>query len=245
MEKDYITRTQKQFESYYQSAFSTQVWVLSITGFTLTTLFFLAGRFGFGIFDRKIDSALKDATAQLRTEFAERLANETNALQEAHASELKTLEDDLTKQITEQEQDLKTRSDFQYQVAQALAAAADHRHTDARLHFRKALLIYKSSKPKKLFETKSGAMAVRNIFVTVAHEDELHTVESAKKELADELYNDLEDELAQAALSLKWFAPILRERNSVPSTPVSEAPKTTEAAAIEHQPAATPDDDDK
>src|SRR5712692_625761 len=32
MEKDYITRTQKQFESYYQTAFHTQVWVLSIMG---------------------------------------------------------------------------------------------------------------------------------------------------------------------------------------------------------------------
>lgn len=47
MEKDYITRTQKQYEAYYQSAFNTQIWVLSITGFTLATMFFLAGRFGF------------------------------------------------------------------------------------------------------------------------------------------------------------------------------------------------------
>jgi hypothetical protein len=39
MEKDYITRTQKQYESYYQKAFNTQMWTLGIMGLLLTGVY--------------------------------------------------------------------------------------------------------------------------------------------------------------------------------------------------------------
>src|SRR5467141_846952 len=42
LEKDYITRVQKQYETYYEKAFNTQGWILTILGIILTTLFFLA-----------------------------------------------------------------------------------------------------------------------------------------------------------------------------------------------------------
>jgi hypothetical protein len=64
------------------------------------------------------------------------------------------------------------------------------------VRFRAALAIYKSNKP--LFEKSSGATTARNIFVTIQKEHEANFEENAKEELADELYNDLEDELARA-----------------------------------------------
>src|SRR6266581_3405135 len=137
MEKDYITRVQKQYETYYEKAFNTQVWTLSILGLILTAVFFLAGRIGFAVFDRRIDSALREASTQLRTEFAQLLGKETQALREANSAQLKTLEDGLTKRITEQVQDLKTRSSFEIQFVQGLAAAADKRYADARNSFRR------------------------------------------------------------------------------------------------------------
>jgi hypothetical protein len=236
MEKDYITRTQKQYETYYQSAFSTQVWVLSITGFTLATMFFLAGRFGFDIFTRRIDSALKEATTQLRAEFAERLSNETNALQAAHAAELKTLEGDLTKRntdlegalskrITQQEEDLETRSSFHFRHVEGLAAGADKRSADARASFRWALKIYKLGRPRKLIPVRVGARAAANLFVAVEQEDAANFEENAKKELADPFYNDLEDELASAAIMLNSLAPLLAERKRAQGEPPAATPK--------------------
>jgi hypothetical protein len=219
MEKEYILRTQNHYEAYYKEVLSTQthiLWTIGITAtllsITLTAVFFIAGRFGFNIFDRRIEQSLKEVSAQLRTEFAERLANETNALQEAHASELKTLEEGLTKRITQQEEDLKTRTDFQNYFAQGLAMVAAGRPSDARVQFHRAMVSYKSGKPRQVISKNSGIQAVRNHFIQFFREDKAKYVEKAKQELADQFYNDLGDELAQAALTLDWLTPLLNER---------------------------------
>jgi hypothetical protein len=251
MDKDYILHTQNHYESYYREVFSTQthiLWTIGVTAtllsITLTAVFFVAGRFGFNIFDRKIDSSLRDAAAQLRTEFTQLLAKEMQSLQEANAAQLKALEEGLTKRISEQEEDLKNRSRFQFDFAQGLAAAADERYDDAGRSFRRALEIYKLCRPKQLFKKHTGALAVRNIFVMVKKVGKANFAENAKKELEDELYNDIEDELARAAISLNWLVPILKERKPDPSKPVAAEPKpAAEKKPIEPLPAAPPNDD--
>jgi hypothetical protein len=69
---------------------------------------------------------------------------------------------------------------------------------------------------------------MRNLFVQFVKEDEANFRENAKKELADEFYNDLGDELAHAAVDLNWLAPLLRERMQAPSPPITAEPKTAE-----------------
>src|SRR6266700_1024625 len=187
MEKDYIT----------------QVTTLSIIALFITIVFGLAARLGFAIFDRNIQLKLTEASTQLRTEFNQQLRTELDALRASNAAQLKELEAALTKRIGEKEQDLKARSDYQYQLAQGLAAGADGRNYDARSHFRWALATYKSSKHRQLFEKDDGAVAAQNIFVALEREDKANFEKNAKKELADKLYNDLEDELAKAALTLR------------------------------------------
>jgi len=258
MEKEYILRTQNHYEAYYKEVFSTQthiLWTIGVTvtllSITLTAVFFLAGRFGFNIFDRRIEMSLQEASAKLRTEFAERLANETNALQEAHAAELKTLEaaltkrigeleDSLAKRITQQVEDLETRSNFQFRHSEGLAAGADNRNTAARGSFRWALKIYKSSRPRKLLSKHLGALAATNLFTAIEREDKANFVENAKKELAAEFYNDLGEELALAAVDLTWLGPLLKERKSTTSQAAPAESKTGEAASNAPQPAATP-----
>jgi hypothetical protein len=209
MEKDYITRVQKQYE-----AFNTQVWILSILGLILTTLFFLAGRIGFSVFDRRIDSALKEASAQLRTEFNQQLRTDLETLRQQNSAQLNALEDALSRRITEQEKDLRTRSAYQHSFAQALAFAISGSYATARNQFRSALTIYKHTKPKQLFGKQAGAVTAENLFLTFQHEDKDNFAENAKKELADVLYDGLEDELARAALELTWLAPLLKERKA-------------------------------
>ncbi len=243
MEKDYITRVQKQYETYYEKAFNTQVWTLSILGLILTAVFFLAGRIGFAVFDRRIDSALREASTQLRTEFAQLLGKETQALREANSAQLKTLEDGLTKRITEQVQDLKTRSSFEIQFVQGLAAAADKRYADARNSFRRAMTLYTSGKPRQLIEKRHATSATRNLFVMFEEEDKANFTENAKEELARPLYNDLGDELAQAALTLGWLTPLLNERKSAQSRTIAAEPKLGKATPIEPKPPGAPDDD--
>jgi hypothetical protein len=247
MEKEYILRTQNHYEAYYKEVFSTQthiLWTIGVTvtliSITFSVVFFVAGRFGFNIFDRRIDAALRDATAQLRTEFAERLANETNALQQAHAAELKVLEDGLAKRISQQEEDLTTRSRFQFDFAQGLAAGADQRPKDARAAFRRALTSYKLGKARQLIPSRSAAITLRNLFVVFPREDEENFLENAKKELADEFYDDLEDELAQAALTLDWLGPLLKERKPTPSQQTAAEPKIGHAEPANPAPAPDP-----
>ena len=71
------------------------------------------------------------------------------------------------------------------------------------------------------------------------NEDKANFEENAKKELASELYNGLEEELALAAVTLNWLTPLLNERNSASSRPAAAEPKTAEAEPTEPAPAAT------
>jgi hypothetical protein len=41
-------------------------------------------------------------------------------------------------------------------------------------------------------------------------------VQKAREEFADPLYNELEEELALAALQSTWLTPLIKERNPVP-----------------------------
>jgi hypothetical protein len=218
IQKDYIERVEKDTEKYYERAFETQVKFLDWIVILVAAAPLLVGLLSFRAIDRRIQDRLRHASTQLRTEFAERLANETNALQEAHAAELKVLEDDLTKRITEQEQNLKFRSDYQHYFAQALAFAAAGSHGIARDQFRRALMIYKHTRAKHLIDKLGGgAVTAENLFRTFHKEDQAKFRENAKNELADKLYNDLEEELALAALNLDWLAPLVKERKPAPN----------------------------
>ena len=219
LEKDYVNRIQKQYEAYYEKAFNTQVTIVSVIALFITIVFGLAARLGFGIFDRSIQQALSKASTDLETKFNQKLDTELQKLREANATQIKQLEGSLAERINGLEGDLKTRSNYQFQFAQGLAVGADKRHDDARGHFRRALYIYKSGKPRHLFEKETGVGIVRNIFVALEYEDMAKFRENAKKELADKLYNGLEDELALAALRLDGLAPLLKERKEAPTGP--------------------------
>jgi cell division protein FtsB len=244
MEKDYITRVQTQYERYYEKAFNTQVTILSVIALFITIVFGIAARFGFGIFDRAIQLKLTEASTQLRTEFTQLLEKETQTLREANAAQLTRLDDTLTSRIGELEKDIDIRSRFHVLFVQGLAEAADKRYDDARNSFRRALVIYKSSKgrPRLLIEKKAGVAAAKNVFFSLNVEDEANFAVKAKMELADELYSDLEDELAGAALSLDGLAALLLERKSAPSPAVATEPKTGEAKSNVTQPVPPPID---
>src|SRR5579859_7232188 len=111
LEKDYITRIQTQYERYYEKVLSTQMWTLCLMGLILTAFFGLAAKFSIDIFDSRTKSALDAALAQVEKK-----------LSEQNSAQLKLLEDGLTERITEQEQDLKIRSRYQFDFAQGLAA---------------------------------------------------------------------------------------------------------------------------
>jgi hypothetical protein len=79
--------------------------------------------------------------------------------------------------------------------------------------------MYKSGRHRQLMNTEDGRVLVSNIFETFHREDPVHFAEKAKEELADELYNDLEDELARASIRIPWLLPLVKERKNAPHTP--------------------------
>jgi hypothetical protein len=204
MEKDYITRVQKQYETYYKEVLSTQTWTIGIFGLVLTALLIGASIFSFNVFDSRTKSAIGAALTEVENR---------------NASQLKTLEDGLTKRISQQEEDLKNRSSFQFGFAQGMAVSADKRYAEARRSFRRALEIYKLGKARQLIPRSSGVNAVRNVFVQLYNEDHANFTENARLELADPLYSDLEEELALAvgssagaSAALGELGELLRER---------------------------------
>ena len=233
MEKDYITRTQKQYESYYQKVLNTQMWTLGIMGLILTGVFVLVARFSLKMIDVQTKIATAGATVQMRNEYARALAKEVQKLGDCNAADIKKLKGTLTAQFAELEQNLKDRCDFQMQFVQALAEGLDERQGDSLLTFRSALRIYKSGKPRNLIEAKVGATTARSIFESLRKKHGENYVDKAREELADSLYNDLEEELALAALQSPWLTPLINERS--PALPEPPAPEP----AAEGRPMAT------
>jgi hypothetical protein len=223
MEKDYITRTQKQYESYYQKVLNTQMWTLAIMGLILTGVFVLVARFSLKMIDEQTRTATAGATVQMRNEYARALAREVQKLWDSNAADVKKLKETLIAQFAELEQNLKDRSDFQMQFVQALAEGLDERQGDSLLTFRNALRTYKSGKPRNLIEATVGATTARSIFESLRRRHGENYVDKAREELADSLYNGLEEELALAALQSPWLTPLINERS--PALPEPPAPE--------------------
>ena len=233
MEKDYITRTQKQYESYYQRVLITQMCTLGIMGLILTGVFVLVARFSLKMIDEQTKTATAGATVQMRNEYARALAKEVQKLGDSNAADVKRLKEALTARFAELELNLKTQSNFQSQFVQALAEALDDRQGESPLTFRNALRTYKSGKSRNLIEAKLGATAARSIFESLRRNHGENYVDKAREELADSLYNGLEEELALAALQSPWLTPLINERT--PALPEPPAP----VPAAEGRPIAT------
>jgi hypothetical protein len=239
MEKDYITRNQKQYESYYQKVLSTQMWTLGIMGLILTGVFVLVARFSLKMIDEQTKTATAGATVQMRNEYARALAKEVQKLWDSNVADTKKLKEALATQIADLEQNLKERSDFQMQFVQALAGAVDAHHPDPVALFRDALSTYKAGKFRKLIQTKLGATAVRSIFEALQKTHAENYGEKAREELAAPLYDGLEEELAIAALHIPWLTPLINERRpAIAEPPAPEPAAESPASRRETQPPA-------
>src|SRR5208283_6020842 len=95
MEKDYITCTQKQHESYYQKVLNTQMWTLGIIGLILTGVFVLVAGFSRKMIDEQTKTATAGATVQMRNEYARALAKEVQKLCDSNVSNSKKLKEAL------------------------------------------------------------------------------------------------------------------------------------------------------
>ncbi len=226
MEKDYITRTQKQYESYYQKVLNTQMWTLGIMGVILTGVFVLVARFSLRMIEEQTKTATAGATVQMRNEYARAVAKEIQKLWDSNAADIKKLKEAVTSQFAELEQYLKDRSDLQMQLVLALAESLDEGLGDSLLTFRNALRTYKSGRSRNLIETKMGAITARSIFESLRKTHGDNYGEKVREELADTLYDDLHEELALAALQSPWLTPFINERNPAPPEPPAPEPAT-------------------
>jgi len=223
MEKDYLTSTQKQYESYYQRVLNTQMGTLAIMGLILTGVFVLVARFSLKMIDQQTKNATAEAMIQMRNEYARALAKDVQKLWDSNASDVKKLRETLTAQFAELEQKLNDRSNLQMRFVQALAEVVDERQGDSLLTFRAALRTYKSGKPRNLIEAKLGATVARSIFESLRKTHGESYIDKAREELADSLYSGLDQELALAALQSPWLTPLVNERSpALPEPPASE-----------------------
>jgi hypothetical protein len=222
MEKDYITRTQKQYEAYYEKVLNTQMWTLGIMGVILTGVFVLVARYSLKMIDEQTKTATAGATVQMRNEYVRAMAKEVQKLWDSNAADIKKLKEALSAEIAGLEQKLEERSNFQIQFVQALTAGVHAQHGDSVATFRNALSIYNSGKSRNLIDSKVGAITVRSLFESLEKYGENY-VENAREELTDALYNGLEEELALAALHIPWLTPLINERR--PPAPEPPAPE--------------------
>lgn len=200
MEKDYVERIQKETKDYYDKVLTTQTWTLGIVGLIITIVSAATARFGLTIFDRHIEQAVSKATTDLGAKFEQKMREERQELEKLNAAQISRLEDDVN-----------CRTYYNFYLAQGQAAGADRRHEDALDSFRRALKTYKSGKSRDLFTSENGGRVIRNILLAIKHLHPDNPLEEARKELADELYKDLDDEVAHGAGGLEWSSSLVAE----------------------------------
>ena len=227
MEKDYIERIQKEVNAYYEKAFNSLMAIVGI----ISLLIAVGATFGV---NNLVQSKLTDASTRLREEFTKILDEKFAQLEKSHADRLKQLEGSLQERISSLGEDLEIRGKFSSWSLQGTALLVGNQPADAIDSFRKALAFYKRGKARQLFVTKSGGQVIANLFLALKRLNPPQFDEAAKKEIATPTYEDLDEELALAALENAYLAPLIKHRKVAPPTAAPET-ATTEAA-----PPATP-----
>lgn len=224
MEKDFITRVQKQYESYYEKVLRTQLWALAFMTLILAAVFGFTVRFSLNMLDERAKLAVAEATTQLRNDYSRAVAKEVQKLWDSNAADVKKLKEAITKQAAELQKNLKDRSDFEFQFMRGLGATIDQRRDDSFVAFRSALATYKAGKSRDLVEIKMGALVICYIFELLRRAHGENYVEQARAEMADALYDHLDGELALAALQSPWLTPLINERKPPAPEPAVQQP---------------------
>jgi hypothetical protein len=203
LKTDYIEKIQKQYETYYEKAFSTQIQLLTILGIFLTVVLFLGGKFGLRLFDRQIQLELKSATDGLRLEFQSVMDERLRSLSEKNRAQLKELEEGLKTRIAVLEEDLQLRSDFQFHFFMGMSAFLDGEFIDAVGRYHRALEVYLKGKERKTIARPAALTAIDFIFTSIqkltgsSEEGMAEFVRQAKEELENKIYEQLAEELAE------------------------------------------------
>ena len=82
----------------------------------------------------------------------------------------------------------------------------------------------------KTIEAKVGATVARSIFESLRRKHGENYIDKAREELADSLYNGLDEELALAALQSPWLTPLINERS--PALPEPAAKPVAEGRPV-------------
>ncbi len=202
MEKDYITRVQKQYETYYEKAFNTQIIILTILGLIIA----MVGKFGL---DRVVQHNLGEASAALRNEFTQMLRAELQTLKDSNAAQVERLQENLL-----------ARAEFTFQFSQGMSQSAGKDFSEAIRHFLNALQVYTDGNLQQTMGKEPGAKSIANVFASLKAKDPANFEVNARKELAADRYKNLPEELAFAAIDVPELGPLLREGKLVPIPPV-------------------------
>ena len=229
-EKDRIDKIQQHYEDYYEKVHTTEMHVLEAITAVFALFIGFAALFGFSVFDQRIQDAVSKATTDLETKFDQKLAQERANLEKSNAAQMKQLEDDLM-----------LRSEYGFEALQALAQDAAHEYAVALNSYRNALRVYKRSKPRQLFVKELGPDILQRTFSAIEKANPANFRETAKEELANELYDGLEEELAQAALTIQWLAPLVKDRKAAAPPPQPAALTAASAPAPDKAQPTKPD----
>jgi len=218
IEKDYIERVQKQYESYYEKVLSAQTTSLTILGITLTAVFTFGGLYSLKVFDDRTKNAIAAAVTELEAKLNEKTQAAAEKLRKENAGRSKQLEDDLEQRINKMVAKLEHHTTIALCQSQVITLTEAKRYTDARSYCRYALEII--AKNPETFTTQLAQGFILQLFYGIKLAAPQNFIEEAEKELAADLYKKFENELNAAAIEISDLVPILKKRkDALPSLP--------------------------
>jgi hypothetical protein len=222
LDKDYTTRIQKQYEAYYEKAFNTQVAIIGIITLLITIVLWATARFGLNVFERLTQSAIREATSQLRSEFATAttqlrtdtalaLGTEVESLKKANAANMQALTEELTIQMNTLDKQVEARTSYFVAINAAFAMAEPHPTEASIVMSQTAIATYKAGKAHLI--PQMGSTAIRQMLAFIRLHRPQDFADAVRNELRSnyELFKGLDAEITEALLEHQALLPVLQE----------------------------------
>jgi hypothetical protein len=218
------TALQAEYKAFYERAFSTETNMVWAIGILITVMLAVAGRLGFGAFEKHTEAVIKIADTEFRRFVEERLRAETQTLAEKNQKQVSDAIDRLAKEFQTTVAELKLSNDATHLFESASIYVALGQQGDAVNSFRRYLHLYAEQPNDKVFSKNACATAITDLFIALDRQDPNNFREAAKKELSLKLYSQLREEVILAAHEKKNLSEVLSEIGwkLVPDVPADE-----------------------
>ena len=193
------TTLQTEYRAFYEKAFNTQINMVWAIGILITVMLAVAGRLGFGAFEKHTEAVIKIADTEFRAFVEKRISAEAQALAEKSQKQVSNAIERLTEEFRAKVTAIELKSEATHLVETGATYMSLKQYDDAVGRFREYVQLYASQGGLTVISKQDCLSVIRNLFIGLHDKDPDRFLEVAEKESSGSLYEQLREEVILAA----------------------------------------------